>query len=72
MPGPFKIEIVFDEKEKALYENLARHCAERGLSPEDLVKDLVKRELGWGQFMRRRMRDKDNRKPGPQPGLPDK
>ncbi len=52
------IQINFDVDEKAFLEILQGHCLKKGVSMEEYVKELIKRDLAWGHFNRKRTKEK--------------
>lgn len=52
------LEIVFEDDEKSLYEMLKQYCEKNGTVPEEYVKVLIKRDLSWGHFTRRKKENK--------------
>ncbi len=52
------LQINFDADETAFLNILKEHCLKKGVSMEEYVKELIKRDLAWGHFNRKRTKDK--------------
>jgi hypothetical protein len=49
-----KIEIVFSEQELPFYEKLVEYCTADNIGVSDYIKDLIKRDVAWGHFAKRK------------------
>ncbi len=54
MEEGISIRILFGPEETQFYNNIEKHCLDRGISTSIYIKELIKRDLGWGQFMKPR------------------
>jgi hypothetical protein len=52
MEGSKKIEILFTPEEARFCDMIEQHCGKNNVGVSDYIKELVKRDLGWGQFMK--------------------
>jgi hypothetical protein len=53
------IQIIFGSKEMQVYNLIQKICAEKGISMEEYVKDVIKKDLAWGHFAKPRKTKKD-------------
>jgi hypothetical protein len=49
-----ELHVIFDPVESRLYEIVLEHCTSRGIDVSDYIKDVIKKDLAWGHFARRK------------------
>ncbi len=54
MEEGMSIQVQFTPEETPFYNNIQKHCTDKGISASNYIKELLKRDLGWGRFMKRR------------------
>lgn len=47
------IQVPFGPEEDQLYKMFRQYCEKKGARTADYIKEMIKRELSWGQFARR-------------------
>ena len=48
------IQITFSPEEAALYKIIEEHCAKMGVAVSEYVKEVIKKDLAWGHFAKRK------------------
>ena len=48
------IQVLFNSEEIQFYNIIQQHCIDKEISITNYIKELIKRDLGWGQFMKRK------------------
>ena len=46
------IQVLFCPEEIQFYNMIQRHCIDKKLSVSNYIKDLIKKDLAWGKFMK--------------------
>ncbi len=54
MEEGMSIQIHFTPQETQFYNNIQKHCKDKGIGVSEYIKELLKRDLGWGRFMKQR------------------
>jgi hypothetical protein len=55
------IQVSFGSDEIQLYNMAQQHCADKHLDMTSYIKDLIKRDLAWGQFARPKKRNSEKK-----------
>jgi hypothetical protein len=56
-----EIRLSFKKEEAVFVTLMERICKDRGISAEEYIKDLIKKDLAWGHFKRPRKSDSTDR-----------
>jgi hypothetical protein len=51
------IQILFRSDEIEFYNIMEQLCINKGITITDYIKELIKKDLAWGQLRRRKKRD---------------
>ncbi len=56
------IQVLFSPKEIQLYNIIQQHCIEKEISITNYIKELIKKDLAWGQFKKQRKLTRSTKK----------
>jgi len=48
------IQITFSSEELLFYKIIQQHCINKKISITDYIKEVIKKDLAWGQFAKRK------------------
>jgi hypothetical protein len=54
MEEKLSIEVLFSPEEKIFHELVLKHCADKKTAAGDYIKELIKKDLAWGRFPKRK------------------
>ena len=57
------IQITFNSNETQILALMKQHCHKNGITVPDYIKDIIKKDLAWGHFTKRKRTDRKKRLP---------
>ena len=55
------IQVTFDSHETQILTIMKQHCVKNGMTVSEYIKDIIKKDLAWGHFTKRKRNDRKRR-----------